>query len=222
MNLEFKKELPIIGIVLIPFAYLAFIWNSLPEKVPIHWNMNGEIDNWGSKFALVFLVFMLPVLMYIILSVAPKIDPKKRISLMGKKFYQLKFFLVLLMSLLSLFLLYVAKNQSTSSLNFMHILVGLLIMVLGNYFKVIQPNYFIGIRTPWTLENKEVWKATHTFAGKLWFFGGLVIVLGGILFSGFIFAKAFVGIGITLALVPVVYSFFKFKQLEKKEGNHNS
>ncbi|WP_431242669.1 SdpI family protein [Flavobacterium sp. P21] len=99
----------------------------------------------------------------------------------------------------------------------MHILVGLLIMVLGNYFKVIQPNYFIGIRTPWTLENKEVWKATHTFAGKLWFFGGFFIVLGGILFSGFIFAKAFVGIGITLALVPVVYSFFKFKQLEKKK-----
>ncbi|WP_431242670.1 DUF1648 domain-containing protein [Flavobacterium sp. P21] len=92
MNLEFKKELPIIGIVLIPFAYLAFIWNSLPEKVPIHWNMNGEIDNWGNKFSLLLLVFMLPVLMYIILSVAPKIDPKKRISLMGKKFYQLKFF----------------------------------------------------------------------------------------------------------------------------------
>ncbi len=52
---------------------------------------------------------------------------------------------------------------------------------MGNYFKVIQPNYFLGIRTPWTLENKEVWKSTHTFASKLWVIGGLVIVLGGLI-----------------------------------------
>ena len=104
MNLEFKKELPIIGIVLIPFAYLAFIWNTLPEKVPVHWNINGEIDRWGSKSFLIALVFMLPVLMYAIMFAASKLDPKNRISLMGKKFYQLKFFMVLFMSLLALFL----------------------------------------------------------------------------------------------------------------------
>ncbi|MTH18050.1 SdpI family protein [Flavobacterium sp. LC2016-01] len=222
MNLELKKELPIIGIVLIPFAYLAFIWNSLPEKVPVHWNMNGEIDSWGSKSFLVVIVFILPVLMYAVMFAAAKLDPKKRISLMGKKFYNLKFFMVSFMSALAVFLLYVSKNQSASNPNLMYILVGILLMVMGNYFKVIQPNYFIGIRTPWTLESQEVWKATHTFAGKLWFFGGLIIVLGGIIFSGFIFAKAFVGIGFTLAFVPVAYSFIKFKQLEKKQENHNS
>lgn len=217
MNLELKKELPIIGIVMIPFVYLAFIWNSLPERVPIHWNSNGQIDDWGSKTFLVVLVFLLPVLMYVVMFVAAKFDPKKRIALMGNKFYQLKFFMVLLMSLLALFILYVSKNQSVSNPNLMYVLAGILITVLGNYFKVIQPNYFIGIRTPWTLESKEVWKATHAFAGKLWFFGGLIIILGGLIFSGFIFAKAFVVIGITLAFVPVAYSFIKFKQLEKKQ-----
>ena len=218
MNLELKKELPIIGIVMIPFAYLAFIWNSLPERVPIHWNSNGQIDDWGSKAFLVVLVFLLPVLTYIVMFVASKFDPKNRISLMGSKFYQLKFFMVLFMSLLALFILYVSKNQSVSNPNLMYVLAGILITVLGNYFKVIQPNYFIGIRTPWTLESKEVWKATHAFAGKLWFFGGLIIILGGLIFSGFIFAKAFVVIGITLAFVPVAYSFIKFKQLEKKQN----
>ncbi|MDQ6470999.1 SdpI family protein [Flavobacterium sp. LHD-80] len=222
MNLELKKELPIIGIVLIPFAYLAFIWNSLPERVPVHWNINGEIDRWGSKTFLIVIVFILPALMYFVMFAAAKLDPKKRISLMGKKFYNLKFFMVSFMSLLAVFLLYVSKNQSASNPNLMYILVGILLMGMGNYFKVIQPNYFIGIRTPWTLESQEVWKATHAFAGKLWFFGGMIIILGGIIFSGFIFAKAFVGIGVTLALVPVAYSFFKFKQLEKKQENHNS
>jgi len=217
MNLELKKELPIIGIVLIPFAYLAFIWNSLPEKVPIHWNIEGKIDDWGSKYFLIILVFMLPVLMYAVLFAAAKLDPKNRISLMGKKFYQLKFFMVLFMALLALFFIYITKNQSFSSPNLIYVVAGILIMVLGNYFKVIQPNYFIGIRTPWTLESQEVWKATHAFAGKLWFAGGLVIILGALIFSGFIFAKAFVTIGITLAFVPVAYSFIKFRQLEKKQ-----
>lgn len=92
MNLELKKELPIIGIVLTPFVYLAIIWDSLPQRVPIHWNYKGEIDNWGSKSFLVVLVFILPVLMYGVMFAAAKLDPKNRISLMGKKFYKLKFF----------------------------------------------------------------------------------------------------------------------------------
>lgn len=217
MNLEFKKELPIIGIVLAPFVYLGVIWNSLPERVPIHWNINGQIDDWGNKSFLIVLVFMLPGLMYLITIAAAKFDPKKRISLMGSKFYQLKFFLVLIMSLLALFIIYISKNQTFSNPNLMYVLIGVLLMALGNYFKVIQPNYFIGIRTPWTLENSEVWKATHVFAGKIWFGGGLIIILGALIFSGPIFAKAFIAIGVVLAFVPIAYSFIKFKQLEKKE-----
>lgn len=217
MNLELKKELPLIGIVLTPFVYLAVIWNSLPQRVPTHWNYKGEIDDWGSKFMLIVLLFMLPVLTYIIMLVVPKIDPKRRMELMGGKFYQLKFFLVLFMSLLASFILYITKNQSFSNPGLMYVLAGVLLMVLGNYFKVIQPNYFIGIRTPWTLENQQVWKATHAFAGKLWFAGGLIIVLGGLIFSGFTFAKAFVFIGVVLAFLPIIYSYFKFKKLEKKD-----
>ncbi len=57
MNETLKKELPIIGIVLLPFIYLAYIWNSLPEQVPMHWNLKGEIDNWGSKYSLIGLAF---------------------------------------------------------------------------------------------------------------------------------------------------------------------
>jgi len=217
MNAAFRKELPIIGIVLMPFVYLTFIWNTLPNKVPTHWNFKGEVDHWGDKHSLIGLLFMLPVLMYVLLLLAPKIDPKKRIALMGGKFYQLKFFMVLLMYLLALFFIYITKNQTFSSPNLIYVLVGILLMALGNYFKVIQPNYFIGIRTPWTLESHEVWKATHAFAGKLWFIGGLIIVLGGLIFPGFTFAKAFVSIGVTLAFVPIIYSYFKFKNLEKKE-----
>lgn len=219
MNLTLKKELPIIGIVLIPFVYLAIIWNSLPQRVPIHWNYKGEIDNWGSKLTLFGMLFMLPVLTYILMLVIPKTDPKKKIFLMGGKFYQLKFFLVLFMSLLALVILYITKNQSFSDSNLHYFLVGILFMILGNYFKVIQPNYFMGIRTPWTLENQEVWKATHKFAGKLWFIGGLLMIIGGLVFQDFSFRIVFIALILVLVLVPSAYSYFKFKKLECKEKN---
>jgi uncharacterized membrane protein len=216
MNTAFRKELPIIGIMLMPFVYLAFIWKTLPDKVPTHWNYKGEVDDWGGKFSLIGLLFMLPVLVYIIMLVAPKIDPKKRIALMGGKWYQLKFLLVLFMSLLAMFIIFITKNQSFSSPNLIYIIIGVLFVVLGNYFKVIQPNYFIGIRTPWTLENKEVWKVTHAFAGKLWVVGGLVIVLGGLIFEESFFSIASLVIILILAIVPMGYSYIKFKELEKK------
>jgi uncharacterized membrane protein len=216
MTSTFKKELPIIAIVLMPFVYLAFIWNSLPEKVPTHWNYKGEVDHWGDKFSLIGLLFMLPVFVYIIMLVAPKIDPKKRIALMGGKYYQLKFILVLIISMLALFILYIAKNQSVSNPNLNLAFVGIFVLALGNYFKVVQPNYFIGIRTPWTLENNEVWKLTHVFASKLWFVGGLLIILITLTFPDQFVIYAFASVFGVILIVPMVYSYIKFKEIEKK------
>ena len=216
MKLNLRKELPIIAIVLIPFIYLAFLWKTLPEKVPTHWDSSGEIDRWGDKYSLIGLLFILPVLTYLLLLIIPKIDPKKRIDLMGGKYYQIKFILVLIMSLLSMFIMHLTKNESISNPNLIFALIGILIVMMGNYFKVIQPNFFLGIRTPWTLENKEVWKATHTFASKLWFTGGLLIIIGGIFLPDEFFLVVFLSIIGLIVIVPMVYSYFKFKEIEKK------
>lgn len=217
MNTTFRKELPIIGIVLLPFIYLAFVSNTLPEKVPTHWNAKGDIDYWGDKFFLISVPFMLPVFIYILFLIIPKIDPKKKISLMGGKFYQIKFVFVLITSALALFVIFSSKSQSISSPNFVFVLIGILFIALGNYFKVIQPNYFLGIRTPWTLENSEVWKLTHVFAGKLWFVGGFLIVIGALLFEIEFLSTAFLVFLTVLAFIPMVYSYVKFKEIEKKD-----
>ena len=214
MKLTLKKELPLIGIVLAPFVYLAIIWNTLPEKVPTHWNYKGEADKWGDKYSLIALLFLLPVLTYVLMLVIPKIDPKKKIQLMGGKYYQLKFILVLFMSTLAFIILHLTVNQSTSSPNLIYIPIGVLFIALGNYFKVVQPNYFIGIKTPWTLENTEVWKSTHTLAGKLWIVGGLIIVLCSLTIANSVFIYVFGGVVAIISLVPIVYSYFKFKKLK--------
>ena len=78
--MKLLKEIPIISIVMIPFIYLAYIWSQLPEKVPMHWNINGEIDRYDDKIALILIPVLLPLLVYVIFLVVPKIDPKKKIK----------------------------------------------------------------------------------------------------------------------------------------------
>ena len=214
MKFSLKKELPILSIIAIPFLYLAYLWNSLPEKVPIHWNIKGEIDGWGTKDQLILIVLALPVLIYGIFLLVPLIDPKKMLDKMGNKFYQLKFLMVLFMSVLAVFILYNVQHQSLSNMKMLYVLIGFLFVALGNYFQTLKPNYFIGIKTPWTLENETVWKETHKLGGKLWFFGGILMILAVLLLPIETSFVVFIAATSIFAIVPIVYSYTKYKALE--------
>lgn len=210
--MNIKKELPIIAIVLLPFMYLAYIWNQLPEKVPVHWNAKGEIDRYGEKAELILIPLLLPLLVYVIFLVVPKIDPKKKLKNMGNKLQTLKVLMTSFMSILALFIIYSAKNQSFDNSNYLFILIGILYIILGNYFKTIKPNYFIGIRTPWTLENESVWKETHKLGGKMFFIGGILVVLSSFILDNEPNSIVFLTITTVIAIVPIVYSYILFKK----------
>ena len=210
--MNIKKELPLIVIVLLPFLYLAYIWNQLPAKVPVHWNVKGDIDRYGDKAELILIPLLLPLLVYVIFLVVPRIDPKKKLDKMGNKLQNLKLLMTTLMSVLALFILYSAQNQSFDQSNYLFILIGILYIILGNYSKIIKPNYFIGIRTPWTLESESVWKETHKLGGKLWFIGGIIVVLSGFILGNKPNLIVFLTITTINAIVPIVYSYMLFKK----------
>ncbi len=212
-----KKEFPYFLIIAMPLIYLAYIWNDLPRKVPMHWNINGEIDRYGSKTGLLWLILLMPVSMYLILSVVPKIDPKGQIKKMGNKYDQIKFFLVTFMSLLSLFIIYMAKTKTLTGLNYIFVMIGMLYLILGKFFKTIEPNYFIGIRTPWTLENETVWKKTHQLAGKLWIAGGILVVIFSLILDKLTNLYVFIAITLVIILIPLIYSYKKFQHLKTPE-----
>lgn len=215
MRLSLKKELPIIIVVFLPFIYLAYIWNDLPEKVPMHWGLDGEVNRYGDKIELLMIPFLLPVLIYGIFLVVPAIDPKNKIAQMGSKYQSIKVLLTVFMSILALFIIYTAKNESFSNPNMLVLLIGILYLILGNYFKTIKANYFIGIRTPWTLENETVWNDTHKMGGIMWFIGGIIIVFSSLILETKSNYNLFIAITLIIVIIPVVYSYLRFNKLKK-------
>ncbi|WP_264560277.1 SdpI family protein [Flavobacterium sp. N2270] len=209
--INLKKELPFIAIAFLPFLYLAYIWNNLPDKVPMHWNGAGEIDRYGDKKELVLMLVMLVGITYFVFLIIPKIDPKGKLQNMGNKLNTLRMALTVFMSGLAIFILYSAQ-QKNSNPQLLFVIIGLFFAFLGNYFKTIKPNYFIGIKTPWTLENEEVWKKTHLLGGKMWFIGGIFMALTFVL-PNKIQVYTFLGITAIITIVPVIYSYLEFKKI---------
>ncbi|WP_164905155.1 alpha/beta fold hydrolase [Aequorivita ciconiae] len=211
MNFNLKKELPLLLLSVLPISFMGYIWKALPNEVPLHWNLQGEIDRYGSKGEL-FIIGLLPIFLYALFLFIPLIDPKKRMEAMGNKFYAIRLITGLFIAVLFTFILYSVKEQSLGNPNYLFMIIGAFFVLLGNYFRTIKPNYFVGIRTPWTLENEDVWKSTHRLAGKLWVGGGLVIIISCFIFdqeTALTIFYIFTGI---IVLVPVVYSYIKFKK----------
>lgn len=210
---KLKKEIPFLAVAGLPFAYLAYLWNGLPGTVPIHWNAAGKIDGYGSKDELILILLLVCGLNYVIFLVLPYIDPKQKLQNMGQKLSRLRMILTIFLSALGIFILYSVQQQS-SEIAFMFVIIGLLFTFMGNYFKTIKPNYFIGIRTPWTLENETIWKKTHLLAGKFWFVGGLCIALLFLmpeaLQMGLFFAFTLI-----ICLVPTIYSYLEFRKTKQ-------
>src|SRR5690606_2033703 len=167
MKFKLQKELPLFLISILPALFLVYIWNDLPGRVPLHWDINGEVNRFGNKNELIF-VGIIPIFIYALFLVIPLMDPKKRLGSMGNKYFTIRWVSTIFVTILFLFVIYSVKEQSLANPNYLLIIIATFFVVLGNYFKTIKPNYFVGIRTPWTLENEAVWKSTHQLAGKLW------------------------------------------------------
>ena len=198
-------------VMILPAIYLAIIWKQIPQTVPMHFDINGKVDSYGTKSSLLWLVIGLTILnavVYLIVSNVYKIDPKKYAALNKDRLRRIAFYVVLYLAAIWVLLIYqIAHNDVSHMMKFVFIAMGLLFALLGNNMYNIKPNYFAGLRLPWTLENEDNWRRTHQFAGRLWFFGGLafavVVFLLNDQWAGYAGA-------ITLAiliLIPVFYSY---------------
>lgn len=212
---KYLKESFMWFFILLPYVYLATIWNLLPDQVPTHFNLDGNADSWSGKTSLLLIPGTLGLGIYLLMLIIPVIDPKKKIQQMGEKYFSVRLLMTIFISVLSIYILKMTNVGSLRNPNLLIALIGGFYAILGNYFQTVKPNYFLGIRTPWTLESEQVWKSTHRLAGRLWMIGGLLIVIISFAIqSNYALAFVFLIVTLILAIVPIIYSFSEFKKLK--------
>ncbi|MFH0873608.1 MAG: SdpI family protein [Candidatus Komeilibacteria bacterium] len=217
LPITFKSEaIPLILILLT--IIISYYWYPLlPQRIASHWNFAGEVDGWSSKN---FMTFFLPSLMvglYLLFIVLPYLDPKReRYSQFAHVYHIFKTLIIALFFLLffttNLYNLgYHISIATTTSLA-----VGLMMIILGNYMGKIKSNWFMGIRTPWTLSSENVWNKTHRLGGWLFMLYGLAIIIAPYLSATWgatiLFGGALVLVGGTF-----LYSYILYAQEQKNK-----
>jgi uncharacterized membrane protein len=214
-----RKELINLLIIIVPFIFIALKWNDFPDKIPMHWNIKGEIDNYGSRaFGLLALPGM-NILMYLLFLFIPKIDPKKsNYPLFEDKWKIIRTVIHLFILVMFFVIAFVSLGYNLPVDKIVMISVILLMLLFGNYMGNIRHNYFIGIKTPWTLANENVWRLTHRIAGKIWVISSVIMLAIVLLIPRTWSWTFFIYIGI-ITIIPIVYSYIKFKEIEKSSGS---
>lgn len=210
---KYIRELVLWVLIALPYVYLASIWKELPDQVPTHFDLAGKANDWSGKNTLLFIPGAMGLGTYLLMLIIPVLDPKRKLRQMEGKYQSLRFMLTLFMSGLSVYLLYISKAGNMENPQWFIAFIGLMLAMMGNYFQTLRPNYFVGIRTPWTLESDEVWKKTHWLGGRLWMAGGVLIIILSFLISGHMPLLIVAGsILFILVVVPVGFSFIAFRK----------
>lgn len=212
---SFKTELWPLLILLITIGFSLWTYPQLPDQVVSHWNFYGQADGWSSReFHSLFFPILL-IVMYTLFSVLPKFDPNsERYTEFAGTYINIR---NLILSVL--FIVFIAATLSNLgyAINIGATIsgtVGLLMIVLGSYFKKLKRNWFVGIRTPWTISSENVWNKTHLLGGRLFMIWGACLILAPWLSPAFAFSILFGGI-IVLIFWIFIYSYILYRN-EKK------
>ena len=194
-------------ITLLPMIFGFIVWDRLPENIATSFGWNGEITGYSSKmFAVVGLPVML-TFVNLICIIAASADPRRKN--INNKVFSVVIGIVPVCSLLCGICIYAnALGYKISVESIMPVFVGILFFVLGFILPKCKQNYTIGIKLPWTLHDEENWNKTHKLAGKLWVYGGIVMIVSGLFNLTFIF----VTIIFALVIIPTVYSYLLYRK----------
>jgi uncharacterized membrane protein len=206
-------------IIFASVIYQLIIYGKLPVTVASHWDAVGNVNGYLPRFWAVALAIIIPIILGLIFAVIPKIDPLKGNHTAFEREYNW-----LRVGMLLMFALIFAYTNSRSlpgmdshlvTVTPIMVMVGLLFFWIGWILPRTRRNYFVGIRTPWTLDSDQVWKETHAKSGPVFMAVGILTVFGGLIGGNFSVVVTLSAI-IAAALYSVILSYVLHVQLESK------
>ena len=203
-------------IIVLPILVGLLLWDKLPEQVPFHWGINGEVDGWASKPVAVFLMPAIMLAVQWVCVLATGMEPKAKNALSGKMMGLVLWIIPVLNLFLHVMVWLAAFDREINMAVIMPLFMGALFVVLGNYLPKCKQSYTVGIKLPWTLEDEENWNKTHRLAGKLWVGGGLLCMPCALLSGAWAFI-VMMSILLVMCVIPTVYSYRLYKKNQKEE-----
>lgn len=203
-------------------GFLLWAFQTLPEgQIPLHWNVHNDPDRWGTRTEALWSLAIIPIVTLFIcavLAVVPHIDPRKANLEKSAKVYGISWIatLILLVGVhagITQMMVSGALGESESGGNaipFVRFVIagtGIVFIILGNYMPKTRPNWFLGIRTPWTLSSNNTWEKTHRVGGRLFILLGFATILIAFILNGLALALTPSILAVSTALFCAVYSY---------------
>jgi uncharacterized membrane protein len=216
MNYNFKREWPLLVILAIPLIAAFLVYPHMPEQVPIHWNVQGQPNNYGSRLFGTFFLPLLNVFMYVMFIFLPKFDPKRaNYEKFGSSYLTIRYSLHLFFMLMFGITVAASMGYPVRIDRWIPAAVAVIFIVMGNIMGRVRHNYFVGFKYPWTLANEEVWRRTHQLGAKLMVVGGFAGLFGVIITTGTAsFVILMTGIFVPV-IITTIYSYIIYKKIAR-------
>jgi uncharacterized membrane protein len=212
MTSGWRSELPHWALLAGMFGMAAWSWPTAPDRIPVHWNAAGEVDRYGGRFEGIVLLPLIGLGLYLLLRFLPRIDPARANYALFEGAYRLLRFSVLALLVGVYVLMQLSLRGHEAALPAMFpVLLGQFFVVLGAIMGKLRPNWFVGIRTPWTLSSPLAWNATHRVGGWFFMLWGLLILGVGALHPAWL-PGLILGGAVTSVLGSFGYSYWVYRQ----------
>ena len=211
MKTNWRIELALLALIALMFAAALVVWPSAPPEIPVHWNASGQVDRYGGKFEGLLLLPLMALGIYLLMRYLPNIDPGRvNYARFGGAYTAIRAGVLVLMAgiygMVIAWVLHAPVDMSRA----VPVAVGALFVLFGSVLGQVKPNWFVGIRTPWTLSSTESWARTHRLGGRLFIALGLLFAVTGLVKLGS-FGLLILGASIAVVAALVVYSYFVWR-----------
>ena len=206
-----KKEIIITTLLtFIPLAVGLLLWDRLPDMIPVHFGVDGQADNYYSKSKAILLLGLLLPVLHVLCLFGTMSDPKRN-NISGKLFNIVLWITPVVGLLMSVVCYGSALGMRIDVSALTSLLIGIVFIIVGNYLPKCRQNYTVGIKIPWTLNDKDNWDKTHRFSGYVYIIAGIMMILS-MFFKGNAMV-VFYTIALFMAgILPIVYSYLLYRK----------
>lgn len=212
MKTSVRFELPQWLILAGVFIASLIAWSSAADRVPVHWGLNGDVDRYGGKFEGLLLLPLIATGTYVLLLLLPRIDPgEANYARFALAYVVIRMATLLLFATIHALVIAAATGVDVAMDRILPVSMGVLFVVIGLVMGKPRPNWFVGIRTPWTLSSRHSWVRTHRLGG--WLFIGIgVVAITSVGFPPSWLPPALVALGIGGAIAMFAYSYLEWRK----------